>query len=40
MKTQKELEQDLDEIENSNIPLDQYMRGYVNALRYVLEVTK
>jgi len=39
METKKEIEQNITEIEESNIELDEHMKGYVKALKWVLKPT-
>jgi hypothetical protein len=40
MRTEKEIRENLEEIENSEVPLDREMYGYVRALEWVLEEFK
>lgn len=40
VKSKEEIIKDINEIEASNIPLDSYMKGYVNALKWILELMK
>ena len=40
MRTEKEIRANLEEVQNSNVPLDAHMVGYVKALEWVLEEFK
>ena len=37
MKNEEEIRQNLIEIEMANVPLDEHMKGYRNALLWVLD---